>query len=301
MNYTKAKIIKDTYHPLVPSARITTFEVHAPRFMLAEVNTHGLIAKSAQSSRAIPVAKRIQMVREEPFVPLSFGKNQKGMQSTTEVDNVAVAESIWNDAIQSALEHAEALMGAEVHKQFANRVLEPFAYYDGVLTATEWDWFFLLRNHKDAQPEFRDLAEKMEELHKESKPEPSRLHLPYYDEDVSHLTEVRDFETIKQCTITSAARCARVSYRTFDTGLPSTLEVDEELGEKLLRVRHMSPFDHVGIADEFKPVDGLDDLYQWQNWPSHGRFWGWTPVREFLQEKLGLKPARLSHEPFKIE
>lgn len=51
-----AKVIASTTRD---GATITTLELWYPRLILAEVNTHGLLAKSTQSSRAVPTASRI--------------------------------------------------------------------------------------------------------------------------------------------------------------------------------------------------------------------------------------------------
>ena len=48
-----------------------------------------------------------------------------------------------------------------MHKQVANRLLEPFMWHTVIVTATEWDNFWNLRCHPDAQPEIRLVAEAM--------------------------------------------------------------------------------------------------------------------------------------------
>jgi hypothetical protein len=296
MNYTTAKIIADTVNPDVPESRITTFEVYAPRYLLAEVNTHGVIAKSAASSRAIPVKKRIEMVRNEPWVPDVFGKNRPGMQSVEALDDAAQVEArkIWNFAIQDAIKHAEALKETDVHKQFANRVLEPYTYYSGVMTGTEWDNFWWLRISEDADPGFKVLATKMKEAYDASVPVAREYHLPYVSEEDLNTYLKWGIET-KPVTLlkVSSARCARVSYVSLETGKPSTLEEDLQLIEKLTKPTgaHLSPFDHAAMADH---IVIADDEYYWRNPEAHGRFWGWVPYRNVLEQDLGIKCRRSS-------
>ena len=62
------------------------------------------------------------------------------------------------EAIRNRAQPAEWL---NVHKQVANRLLEPFMWHTVIVTATEWDNFFNLRCHPDAQPEIRLVAESM--------------------------------------------------------------------------------------------------------------------------------------------
>lgn len=287
MTQTSTVILKDTINNW--GARITTFEINAPRFLLAEVNTHRVIAKSAASSRAIPVKKRIEMVRNEPFVPKTFGKNRAGMQATEELtDNDAMAAmSAWLAAADAAVMYAAELEMAGVHKQQANRVLEPFTYFQGVLTATEWDNFFRLRNHGDAQPEFQELASLMQEQYERSTPILNEVHLPYSD-DLPYGND------LKTAMMVSSARCARVSYKTF-SGVTSTPEEDIDLCDKLISAGHMSPFDHVAITDSAVLREAG---YFWENPRDHRHLWGWRPFRVEIEKDKGWVTARNSYDPF---
>lgn len=284
MSYTNVKIIADTLGN--GRARITTFEVHCPRFLLAELNTHRIISKSAASSRAIPVAKRIEMVEKEPWFPAQFGKNKPGMQAdealTDEDDKHA--RMIWNNGIQAAIVTAEGLNTVKTHKQHANRPLETYAYVDIVLTATEWDNFWTLRTHSDAQPEFQELARVMKDAYASSVPRHSMYHLPYTDDCPKQMT-------LEELFYISAARCARVSYKTQE-GRSSTLEEDLALCKRLLDGGHMSPFDHPARADH---VYMDDKNVRWWNAPTkHRQYWGWMPYRVDVEAEKGMVGRRCS-------
>lgn len=282
MTSTTAKIIADT-EGVIPEARITTFEIYAPRFLLAEINTHRVISKSAQSSRAIPVKKRIAAVTADPYIPAVFGKNQPGMQAQealSDADSIA-AKYRWERAAHDATISAELLANLGVHKQLANRVLEPFAYFYGVLTATEWDNFWQLRRSAEAQPEFRELADKMFDAYAASTPRVAPHHLPYCD-TVPAGTHIELLLKI------SAARCARVSYKTFD-GKLSIPEEDVALCDRLLVDGHLSPFDHPAACDELR----YDQ--HWMSPGDHRQYWGWIPYRVDIEEKLGVKCRRDSY------
>ena len=94
-----AKIIEDSESP--DGVRLTTFEAEIPRIVLAEFNTHRVFSRNSASSRAIPVKKMIQRVLDDPYVPESWGKNQKGMQAGKDLegDDAAHAETapLWPD------------------------------------------------------------------------------------------------------------------------------------------------------------------------------------------------------------
>ena len=286
MTYS-AKIILDSENGRF--SRITTFEISAPRFLLAEINTHRIISKSAASSRAIPIKKRIEMVREHPFVPEAFGVNQPGMQADKNLDSEenAKAEAIWRNAIDFAITCAEDLLNLNVHKQQANRLLEPFVFFSGVLTATEWDNFYSLRLHPAAQPEFQKLAKLMKEAHDASSPVHRKHHLPYADDLVENL----GLSTALQV---SGARCARVSYKTFD-GKVSRVEDDLRLCRDLIENWHLSPFDHQAAADTIYIND--DNKMYWSNPREHRQYYGWIPNRVNIEKTNGIKPPRNSYDP----
>ncbi len=167
--------------------RLTTFVCTFPRIVLAELNTHKMISKSSASSRAIPVKTQIDRLTSDPFYPVHWGKNQKGMQADQELgeEEIANAKRIWYRAGRVAVDFAQELMEAGVHKQITNRLLEPFMWHTAIITATEWSNFFHLRDHKDAQPEIRQIAGMMNELYRAGRPKliMSGWHAPFVEEE----------------------------------------------------------------------------------------------------------------------
>ena len=121
--------------------------------------THRVFSRNAGSSRARPSAKIIEQVVNEPWGPIHWGKNQPGMQAREELEGKAKANAIenWKQAAVYAADTAEYLSADGVHKQIVNRMLEPFSHIKVVCTATEYDNFFYLRCHPDAQPEIQKL------------------------------------------------------------------------------------------------------------------------------------------------
>jgi thymidylate synthase ThyX len=280
-----ANVILDSVNKEYNKSRITTFEICAPRFLLAEINTHRVLTKSAASSRAIPIKKRIDMVRQSPFIPEAFGKNKPGMQADENLDEDTNTKAtiVWKNAINYALTFAEEMVDLNVHKQQANRLLEPFCFYNGVITGTEWENFYNLRLHPDAQPEFQKLAKLMKDAHDASIPVVRNHHLPYAD-------------TMNDLVVAfkvSAARCARVSYKTFD-GKVSNYEDDLNLCESLIKGGHMSPFDHQAIADTTYIED---DLRYWKKPRLHRQYYGWIPNRVYIERMNGMTQPRNSYDP----
>lgn len=183
MSY-ECRIAADSISPA--GTRATTFVVTVPRIILPEWNTHRMFSRNSASSRAVPIDRIIERVMSDPFIPIYWGKNQKGMQAAEEVGQAEklVAEMKWLAARDNAIESVKALQEVEIHKQIANRLLEPWMWTTIVVTATEYENFFNLRNHEAAQPEIRRIAAMMEEAYRKSEPQRLRVgewHLPFVE------------------------------------------------------------------------------------------------------------------------
>lgn len=198
------------------------------------------------------------------------------------------ARKIWLSAAKAAAGFARKLANIGTHKQHANRLLEPFVYYTGVMTSTEWDNFWKLRTHADAQPEFRTLATQMLEIYDASRPKEDKFHLPYTDNCPSYLDYTALFKV-------AAARCARVSYKTFD-GKVSTVDKDIKLCDDLIASGHLSPFDHPGEADSVYYDFVREEVY-WANPADHRHNFGWIPHRVSVERQKGMVCARNSYAP----
>lgn len=269
---------------------IITMHMRYWRAILAEVNTHRQFSRNTRSSRAVPTEKMITEIICDPFIPRHWGKNQKGMQATEECDAPVFVEgfnhfdmidctydsenrvSAWLGARDQAVKFAKGFSDAGYHKQIVNRLVEPFMWTDSLITSTNWANFFNLRDHKDAEPHFRDLAQ----LAKEAKDKSSATllgkdewHLPYIKDEELELNH--DLRKI------SAARCARISYAPFDGD--SSIERELERYKLLVDNQpvHASPVEHQATPDFF------DDKYgHWENEEEHRNFYGWRQFRAMI-------------------
>lgn len=264
----RVSLIADSVNPT--GVRITTLSLRYPRFIHSEFMTHRVFSRNAASSRAIPVEKMIEQVRNDPAEPIYWGMNKPGMQATEEWDfdgeNGSFPLQVWRAAADRAAEFAGRLHIAGLHKQVVNRLLEPWQWMHTVVTATEWDNFFRLRCHPDAQPEFQQLATMIREVMENHNPQriyPGSWHLPYVS-----VAERADIP-LKEVLLLSVARCARVSYLKHD-GTPAAIEEDLKLAKRLLGPQHMSPFEH--------QAKSTPDAVRWSN-----NFRpGWTQFRELV-------------------
>lgn len=221
--------------------RLTTVVVTLPRIVLAELNTHRVFSRSSASSRAIPVQKQIDRLRNDPFIPVYWGKNQKGMQAEEELSDEQIARAlvVWGRAREESIRAAEELLEIGVHKQITNRRLECDMWHTVIITATEWSNFDHLRRDKDAQPEIRKAADMIWEARPASTPRLCEAHggdwhLPFIDGDDQRFSLERQVQI-------SVGRSARVSYLNHD-GIRAP-EDDMVLAERCRR-GHMAPWEH---------------------------------------------------------
>lgn len=282
----QAKIIEDSIS--ATGKRITTFQLLYPRFIHAELMTHRVFSRNASSSRAIPVKKMLEMVRNEPAMPIHWGKNQPGMQAKEQLtgDELCLAHGLWLRAALNAADIAEEFEEIGLHKQVANRILEPFQHISVVLTATEFDNWFELRAHPDAQPEIHELAIQMMNAMFASTPKELSIlewHLPYVTQ------AERDSLNPETARKVSAARCCRVSYLKHDGGAAS-VEEDLALCDRLAGARpiHASPFEHQAAPDRLVPGNRMQ-MSHWESPKLHGNFVGWIQYRKLIEQQFKSK------------
>ena len=253
----EVKVILDSLAPC--GKRLTTIAATFPRIILAEVNTHRDRARNAASSRAIPWPKMMQAITDDPFVPIRFGSEQKGMQTGGEIGTPELAEAIWTKARDNAIASAQQLAELGVHKSICNRLTEPWMWVTQVMSATEWNNFFRLRCHHDAEIHFQKIACMIRDAMAASDPVKrisGEWHLPFVDGNDLNVLRIEGFsgEDLRKI---STARCARVSYLTHQGKRDPRLDLD--LFDKLVHgsgFGHWSAHEHVAKAFAIKKRSG---------------------------------------------
>lgn len=205
-----------------------------------------------------------------PFIPERFPKNKAGMANDEWLTGwkESLARRGWLAARTLAVFSAKVLMKLGVHKQIANRLLEPFMWVTSVTTATEWKNFFSLRCSPLAQPEIMKVALMMQEEYRTSKPKlikKGEWHLPY-------VTEQEKIFHKDEAPLLSAGRCGKVSYLTH--GISNMAHQDISIArDKMVGNRHWSPVEHPAT-----PMDTND---------FNGNFKGWKQQRKFYEGESG--------------
>lgn len=283
-----AKVIADSVNP--NRVRLTTIEATFNRYILAEVNTYREWSRNSASSRAIPVKKVLKQVWSNPAIPVHWGANQAGMSARSELFgfNRWLAMKLFLWARIPIIVVVWLLSKLKLHKQVANRLIEPWVWHTAIITSTTWDNMLKQRDHEDAQPEFQVLARCIKQALAESTPQ--RLgwgdwHLPYVlPEDWSAVASLEASElerdengkaiwpTHPDIALVCAARCAAVSY--VRQSEKRDVEKDITLASRLTKSGHWSPFEHVAIAEENHTKDSNFDA-------------GWKQLRKFFDGENG--------------
>jgi thymidylate synthase ThyX len=208
------------------------------------------------------------------------------MKARTELSNTRkrLAKIIWVISGYSACLFSYLLNKIGLHKQHANRITEPFATMRLIVSATDWQNFFMLRNHPDAQPEFEILASLMQKLYNESVPKQLQVgewHVPFGEninnDKLANVVIPDDFDCSSETMVKiigeskrkiAVARCARVSYYNYHgkDDYESDLKLYRDLVES--KPMHLSPTEHVAQA-----LDKSERV---------GNFKGWKQLRKFI-------------------
>ncbi len=299
-----SKSVEDLALPLI------TMHLHYPDIIHGEVMTHRVFSRNARSMRAVPIATMVKEVREDPFVPWHWGKNQKGMQANEECNSPIelfeyqqglderddgfydfTREEAWLKAANSAADFAEAYGNAGYHKQVANRLIAPFTWKHTLITSTSWANFLHLRDHEDAEPHFHDLAGMVRQALAGAEYQTLKSgewHLPYITQEDREMVRRRVgsaagsndsyWSLLRKLSV---ARSARISYTPFD-GDPS---IERELERYDLLVGsqplHASPTEHQAAPAQFRAyIGGRAHFY---NEELSGNFApGWIQFRKTL-------------------
>jgi hypothetical protein len=263
-----------------------------------------MFSRNAQSSRAVPVASTIKVNRQH-VKPLVWGLNQAGMSSVKVLSPTKqkIAASVWNISAKVIFGASRLLTKVGLHKQWTNRITEPFSNIKVVITATEWENFLWLRlDEKAAQPEIVELAKVIKLAMEGSIPEvlsPVQWHLPFVfvsrgtnGEVDAYLDSSNNKLTLEEAKKISASCCAQVSYRKLNDSKEKAIEIYERLfsGDK----PHLSPVEHQArpvqpmefaiqvLTKKFQGVTHLD--YLGNIWS--GNFRGWVQHRQILENNF---------------
>lgn len=306
----KAEIIAHSRN-IETGDELITYRLTYPRIILAQLNTYKSLVKITASSRAQPFNKVVEVIENDPFIPLAYQRAHKGMQGTeyfTDEEEIRQRDLEWLTARDKAVEQAKKLNDLGVTKQVTNRILEAYMWVTQLVTGTreayehlfnqrcpeyeiggvkgrskkemgldlsDEEWLTCNKGH--AEIHFMDLAEKMYDALRDSEPKelkPGELHIPYLDTPLM-TPDLFPEDVIKySCGLT-----AHTSYTTIGDGTKMTIEKARGLFDHCLENGHYSVFEMIGRA---MSKDELDD-------PRRRGFRGFIQLRGHLEDGNDLK------------
>ena len=161
-NKIKAQIVSHSKR-MGTGEEIITYKLTFPRIILSEVNTYKMMEKNTSSSRAIPFEKMVEVVEKEPFLPLAWQLQHRGMQGTeylTDPELIEYKNNAWLRARNEAVFFAKTLVGGirdveeqkrseeqfnfsdkfipntSLSKNYGNRIIEPWTWVCQLITGT---------------------------------------------------------------------------------------------------------------------------------------------------------------------
>ena len=298
----KAEVILKSVGP--NNIELMTVFARYPRMVHADIMTHRMFSRNAKSSRAKPIRQYVKEVWSDPAEPAYWGAARKGMQAgAEEIRFKGAAQLLWRSLRAVELGGALLFDKMGLHKQVPNRRLESDLYIDTLITGTRpaWSNFYALRSgvfDGAADPSLQVIARMIARADRDTpaqKLKAGEWHLPYVSKEdrdsiISKYPQcdafINQFAVNELCRV-SAARCARLSYFSFNTGKKSTVEEDLVLFEKLINsgLPHASALEHQ--AEALHEMDDPDfdlDVYR-----EGGNLVGWRQFRKTLPNEMQSK------------
>lgn len=301
---TSAEVIADS---IWDGVRLTSMRVTLPNIIHKHLLRHRLFSEedgdtdasfSFESQRAAPVKKHTNRTEADPFVPLTWRANDKGMSPSDYLD---AETSEWMrekhyEILEFVAARVREMEARNLHKEQANRYLEPFQWTTCIITSTNWENFFNQRIHPAAQEEMRILGRAMRKALDESEPVEREIHVPFESDIIAAYRRANGVGPMdEKIVIQSVARCARVSYgRELEE---KTYEEDVNLVVRLLKAGHASPFEHVGIVMPETALPYKQVAAALRRADHLGNFeYPWSQLRHHVKEYLPTIAARLDSE-----
>ena len=219
---------------------------------------YDLLKETWLEARDLNVIQAVKMV---------VGRSRASRLETIYASTGKIDRTLLNDLMTTYERDLKAdelpIDALNVHKQYVNRLLENWSWQTIIVTATDWDNFFALRDNPEAQEEIARPAELMRAALKASTPtllEEGQWHLPFIRKEELAREDV-NIEVWKKV---SSSRSAGVSYLTHAQAKDLTPELFRF--ERLANSGHMSPLEHVAtpLANAEKQSGNFHGFHQWR-------------------------------------
>ena len=138
----RCEIIADSENP--QGDRLTSFLVTYPRIVHAEMLRHRMFSRNVASSRAIPFKKMVKDVEENPFIPIAWQKDHKGMQGSEYIDS----DKLYNWGEIHSIIKNKFLVNFEEDKSQMSKLFDTYVIplYNTSSPMTIVDWWLKIKD-----------------------------------------------------------------------------------------------------------------------------------------------------------
>lgn len=261
---------------------ITSWELEYNKSIHAELMTHRQFSRNAGSSRAIPFAKALSSVEQNPALPIVWGGHKPGMSPGEPLTggDLLLSQNCDEQARMDCTFHAKMADDYGLHKSITNRWIDPWSHIKVLVTTTQLNNFFKLRCHPAAEPIFQCLAFGILQKYVQSVPrrlKEGEWHMPYHDFMPSGLT-------VKDQLKIATARACWVSYNSPDK---TDFDLDAAFArhDSCISMGHWSPLEHCAMAFNANTVSS--SAYPWSNFddPFNDFRSGWKQYRKCFPDE----------------
>lgn len=272
--------------------RLITVAGAIPTQVLAELNTHRCLSKSAESTRAVPAAEYLsRIVSDGPYVPPPL-RRSKSMQGVAGLLPAEEADAWYRSRVKAfddAVGHHKKEMESGVHKSIPNRLLAPFSFTRLVITGTYAGWMsvFDKRVSVDADVGFQAFISRCYRAILGSTPRVSRIHCPF----VEGPGNANDQDALNIFDL-SVSCCASISYGGIRRKTP---EESKRMVDRLMTDQHWGPFEHQALSKDAEVlVDILGErarIVQEQDFSGNFHSSNWVQYRKLVEYMSSDRPT----------
>lgn len=165
----------------IGKAQCYDIEIEGPykNFVANGIIVHN--SRNVSSDRAVPTKKLRKSFAN--FVPREMPKNGRGMHPTTYLKGIRklIAKGLWLTALHLMKLISFLMEKVGVHKEIANRLLDPFLWTVSITTSSFFKNFLELRTDANAQVQIRKIAILVQKQLSNAEYRIRHIHLPLID------------------------------------------------------------------------------------------------------------------------
>lgn len=233
----KVKIILDSINE--ENSRLTTIIIKCPQSFSHEFMKHKMFIKNIGNFKQDTILTTIESVEKDMSLLKNIGKKTKKIEKIAHDLKFKVTQ-MWLNRAKKVENEAKKLINLGMHKQIANKILEPYVFNTILITGTQKSYsdFFLLAEKRQKIKEMQILANEIILIYKNNKPvllPEGSWHLPYITQGDLDIINFDDYNQCMDilCKI-SAVRCLKMNYFNFSSNSHFDIGLELDVYNKMI-------------------------------------------------------------------